>query len=89
MPVAAKFSKEFYEKLGHNVADELVEWFNQVDATYRSEFRELFEAHFGRLDAKLDHRLSELKAELIKWMFVFWAGTMALLLGTVVALLKL
>lgn len=64
MPVTAKFSKEFYDKLGHRIADELVDWFNKVDAAYRSEFRELFELHFGRFDAKLEQRIAEVKGEL-------------------------
>ena len=96
MPIAAKFSKEFYAKLGHGIADELVDWFNKVDETYRSEFRELFELNFARFDAKLEQRLAEVKAELdrrlaglesrlVKWMFIFWVGA----LGTVIALLKL
>ncbi len=64
MPVTAKFSEEFYAKFGHRVADELVDWFNQVDATYRSEFRELFEVHFARFDANLEQRIAALRAEL-------------------------
>ena len=83
MPVTAKY----------DVANELVEWFNQVDAAYRSEFRELFEVHFARFDAKLEQRIAELRAELetklglletrlIRWMFLFWVGTV----GTLVAL---
>ena len=64
MPVTAKLSRKFYEKLGDDVANELVEWFNQVDAAYRSEFRDLFEVHFARFDAKLEQRTAELKAEL-------------------------
>lgn len=56
--------EEFYQRLGHKVADELVDWFNQVDITYRSEFRELFELEFARFDAKLEQRLAEAKAEL-------------------------
>ena len=64
MPITAKFSKEFYAKLGHGIADELVDWFNKVDATYRSEFRELFEVNFARFDAKLEQRLAEIRAEL-------------------------
>jgi hypothetical protein len=61
---------------------ELVEWLNQVDSTYRSELKELNEVNFARFDAKLEQRIAELrteihglKAELIKWMFLFWAGT--------------
>jgi hypothetical protein len=42
---------------------------------YRSELREQNELNFARFDAKQGERLAELKAELIKWMFLFWAGT--------------
>jgi len=28
MPVTAKLSREFYEKFGNTVVDELVSWFN-------------------------------------------------------------
>jgi hypothetical protein len=73
---------------------------SQVDTTYRSDLRELNELNFARfeakleqriaeLDAKLDRRLGELKADLIKWMFVFWAGTTFTILGAVIALIKL
>jgi hypothetical protein len=33
MPVTARLSKAFYDQLGEGVANELVEWFNMVDAT--------------------------------------------------------
>jgi len=45
-------------------ATELVEWFNRVDDAYRSEFRDLFEVHFSRFDAKLEQRVAQLDA---KW----------------------
>ena len=64
MPVTAKLSLKFYEKLGEDVANELVEWFNQVDATYRSDLRELNELNFARFDAKLEQRLAQLRGEL-------------------------
>jgi len=106
MPVTARLSKAFYERLGEQVANELVEWFNAVDATYRAELRELNDLNFGRFDAKLEQRIAEVKAELrqevaslrtemragfgdlradlLKWMFVYWAGTAL----TVIGLLK-
>ncbi len=129
MPVTAKLSRRFYETFGDEIANELVEWFNQVDATYRADLRELNELNFARFDAKLEQRIAQvrgdmeagfarsdakleqrvaevrrdtdagfsrlgqqiadLKAELIKWMFTFWATTTLILLGTMVALLKL
>jgi len=104
VPVTARLSKLFYERLGEQVANELVDWFNAVDSTYRSDLRELNEQNFARFDAKLEQRVVEIrselkselaglrtelavlkgdlqsemrdiKAELIKWMFLFWAGT--------------
>jgi len=30
---------------------------------------------FARFDAKLEQRLAELKSDLVKWMFAFWAPT--------------
>lgn len=93
MPVTARLSRLFYERLGEQIANELVDWFNSVDATYRSDLRELNEQNFARFDAKLEQRTAELRAEigalraeirvelqtlkadLIKWMFLFWAGT--------------
>lgn len=96
MPLTLKLSKEFYDRLGHNVADEFVDALNAVDQSYREEFRELFGVHFRRLDdrmqamesrleSRMDARLAELKAELLRWMFLFWVGTM----GTVLAIVKL
>ena len=110
MPLTIRLSKRFYDTLGEEVADELMSWLNTADTAYRNEFRELFEANFGRiearmaqLDARMDHlegridlklgqfeagvnaKLEALKAELLRWMFLFWVGTM----GTVLALLKL
>jgi hypothetical protein len=102
--VTARLSQKFYERFGEDVTNELVNWFNAVDATYRSELRDLNEVNFARFDAKLEQRLAqfdakleqrlaqfdakwegrwhqvdaklaELKSELLKWMFLFWATT--------------
>ena len=66
MPVTAKLSRRFYDALGEEIANELVDWFNAVDATYRADLRELNEVNFARFDAKLEQRLVELDAK--------WAG---------------
>ena len=64
MPVTAKLSKRFYDVLGEDIANELVDRFNAVDLTYRSDLRELNELNFARFDAKLEQRLAELGGEL-------------------------
>ena len=150
MPVTARLSRKFYETLGDDITNELVEWFNQVDATYRAELRELNELNFARfeasmkqqmaelaarlerritqvatefekrvsaldtkfetklaafeskletqgaellasvalVEAKLDKRIDGLRADMIKWMFAFWIGTLAPLAGLIVILTR-
>ena len=63
-PVTAKLSCKFYEKFGDDIANELVEWFNMVDATYRGYLREFNELNYARFDAKLEQRVVELDAKL-------------------------
>lgn len=92
MPITAKLSRQFYEKLGDEVTNELVTWLNAVDDSYRQEFRDLFDANFKRLEermnafeSRVEAKLERMKSELLIWMFVFWVGTM----GTVLAIVKL
>ncbi|MFQ5550149.1 MAG: hypothetical protein ACE5FJ_02810 [Gemmatimonadales bacterium] len=49
MPHTAKFSRQFYERLSDQVANELVGWLNTVDLTYKSELRELNDLNFQKL----------------------------------------
>ena len=64
MPVTATLSRKFYEKFGDELTNELVNWLNQVDATYRSDLRELNEVNFARFDAKLEQRATQLEAKI-------------------------
>jgi BMFP domain-containing protein YqiC len=64
MPVTARLSRLFYERLGEQIANELVDWFNSVDATYRADLRTLNELNFARFDARLEQRMAELEARL-------------------------
>ena len=103
MPVTAKLSRQFYERFGDELTNELVNWMNMVDAAYRHDFRELFEVHFGRFDAKLEQRVAQLEArmdkhaaqvdaklERMKVEILRWNVVMWITtLGTVIALLKL
>lgn len=151
MPVTAKLSRRFYDRFGDEITNELVDWFNAVDATYRSDLRETNEANFGRFmasvdqrfaeqdarfekrfaeqDVKLEKRLAEqetrfdkrlveleaklekrfvdteaglerrfceilnariadLRSDLMKWMFIYWSGTVVAMAGLVFAVLQ-
>jgi hypothetical protein len=83
----AGLSLKFYEKFGEDVANELVDWFNMVDATYRADLRELNDLNVARFDAKLEQRLADLETRLTKRLFGFWiaqsATTAALVFGVV------
>ena len=59
-----KLSRRFYDKFGHDLVEEPVNWFNDTDTTYRAELRELNDLNFARFDAKLEQRLAEVKADL-------------------------
>ena len=64
MPHTVKLSQRFDEKFGHEVVDEMVNWFNQTDTTYRAELREFNELNFARFDAKLEQRLAQVESRL-------------------------
>lgn len=64
MPVTARLSKLFYDRLGEAVTNELVDWFNQVDSAYKFDLKEMNELNFARFDAKLEQRVAELRSEL-------------------------
>ena len=64
MPITAELSRKVYEALGDEVTNELVEWFNAVDLTYRSELREINELSWNRFEVKLNEGLAGLRAEL-------------------------
>jgi hypothetical protein len=89
MPVTARLSRKFYETFGEDLTNELVDWFNSVDATYRDDLRELNDLNFARFEAKLEQRLAELESKLIKWMFAFWVPTALGIIGTAIAVVAL
>ena len=64
MAIATNFSKEFYDRLGHEVVEEMVNWFNQTDEDYRTQLRDLNDRNYARFEAKLDQRFAEQDA---KW----------------------
>ena len=65
MPVTARLSRAVYEKLGDEVTNQLVDWFNLVDAAYKSDLREQNEWNLARFEAKLEQRLGELRIAIV------------------------
>jgi len=90
LPVTARLSKAFYDRFGEQIVNELVEWFNSVDATYKADIRELIDVNNARMDARMNQFAAELrgemkamKSELLAWMFAFWVTTTVTLAGLI------
>jgi hypothetical protein len=64
MPITAKLSQTFDDRLGHDVADEMVGWFNAVDGAYRNELREINDLNFARFDARMEQRFAEAEVKM-------------------------
>jgi hypothetical protein len=71
-----------------------------VDATYRSELRELNDLNYARFDAKLEQRVAEVRADiqlglerletrLTKRLFGFWIAQAATTVGLVFGVVKI
>jgi hypothetical protein len=74
----------------------LFAWWQETARVNRAEIREVADLYFARFEARLEKGLAEVRAEmaaqradLIKWMFIFWAGTVIPLAGLAIALSRL
>lgn len=92
--------KKLRETLGDEAASDLVTWVERSSDRDMAQLRQLADSYYERLDARLEQRLAETRADLrveiaaqrsdiIKWMFIFWAGTIIPLAALMVALVKL
>jgi hypothetical protein len=64
MPVTARLSRRFYDTFGDDIANDLVEWFNQVDTTYRQELREQNDLNWGRVEARVGQAEARFEARM-------------------------
>ncbi|MEO6330969.1 MAG: hypothetical protein ABIV11_00290 [Gemmatimonadaceae bacterium] len=64
MPVTARLSSRFYEKMGDEATAELVNWLNDVDAEFRAQLRDSNDRNWDRFRADLNTVKVELRAEM-------------------------
>ena len=64
MPVTAKLSRNFYERFGDEIAGELVDWFNSLDATYQTQLREMNDLNWERFKASLLAESASIRSDL-------------------------
>ncbi len=64
MPVTARLSSRFYEKMGDEATAELVNWLNDVDAEFRAQLRDSNDRNWDRFRADLNAAKAELRTEI-------------------------
>lgn len=64
MPVTARLSSRFYEKMGDEATAELVNWLNDVDAEFRAQLRDTNDRNWDRFRADLNTAKAELRTEI-------------------------
>ena len=48
---------------------------------YKSDLKATNDLNWERFKDHLDSQLNGLRADLMKWMFIYWAGTVAAIIG--------
>jgi len=86
VPVTAKLSRKFYERLGDDIADELVDWFNAVDLTYQTQLREMNDLNWERFKSHLDSGLARTEKTLLDRLLMYLAGLFVALAGLMISL---
>ena len=100
MPVTARLLQRLHETLGDEATNDLFSWWDEAATVNRAAVRDVADQYFARFEARLEKGLSEVRSEmqvglagqradLIKWMFIFWAGTVIPLAGLVIVLTRL
>lgn len=64
MPVTARLSSRFYERMGDEATAELVNWLNDVDAEFRAQLRDTNDRNWDRFRADLNAAKAELRGEI-------------------------
>ena len=85
MSMVITIPKILQDKLGHDGANALAETLNKVEESHRDHVLEIAESKFerrlseeiGRLRSELKEEIVNTRADMIKWMFIFWAGQIA------------
>lgn len=91
MPIVA-VEEPLREKLGSEAVASLIRLISQSQAEQKRDTLEIVEEKFERRLSqeigKLDIKISETKADLIRWMIIFWIGQVGVILGILFAFFK-
>lgn len=84
--------KALRDRLGEDGADALVALINAASDQNKADVlafvEEKFQRRLSQEVAKLDVRISEVRADLVRWMFIFWVGQLGAILATLFAFFR-
>lgn len=84
--------KALREKLGDEGADSLVDLINRANNRVKEDtlvfVEEKFEKRITEEISKVYERMSEFKADIIRWMSIFWVGQIGVLVAFLLAFFK-
>jgi len=63
-----------------------------MEFEFSARFRRIynrFEKRLGETESRLSNMIEKSKADIIKWMFIFWTGTVITILGGLFGFLQL
>lgn len=89
MPATARLLQRLHDALGDDATNDLLAWWDESATVNRAAIREVADLYFDRFNDRLEKRLAEQRADLLKWMFIFWVGTVVPLAGLMIALIRL
>ncbi len=72
MPITTQSSKHFYDTL------------SELFKLHFDRFNDRLEREVGGLRSEMEQRIAAAEVQVIRWMFVFWVGS----IGTMIALTK-
>ena len=95
MPVLT-VEKPLRERLGDDGADSLIRLLNQSLNEQKNDVLKFVEEKFERrlseeisnLEIRLTEKISESRADMIKWMFIFWVGQIGVMIGILYVFFK-
>ncbi|MBD3341447.1 MAG: hypothetical protein GF353_20240 [Candidatus Lokiarchaeota archaeon] len=80
------------EKLGEDETESLIELLNKSNSKQKDDVLSFvvdkFERRLSEESSKLQVELSKTRADIIKWMFIFWVGQIGVLLGIIFGFLS-
>ena len=88
MAVPKQVARKLREMLGTEASDMMVDWLDLREHHY-DELRQEMRAGFAGIDARfarLEAKMGDLKAEMLKWAMGFWIASLLAIVGALVTL---